>query len=339
MKNITEKIQQFFSRYEFTIDKGQEPIRVDLFLVNRLEQATRTKVQKAISDNQVLVNNCPIKVSHKLKPGDHVEVFITKNPEEFEIIPEDIALDVVFEDNYLMVLNKPPGLVVHPGIGNYKGTLLNALAHRFDAKLNTQDKRPWLVHRIDKNTSGLLVVAKDDITLNGLAMQFKKHTIRRVYNAIVWGVPKEQEGIISTYIGRDPYERKRFSVHESEENAKWAITHYKVLKSYHFTSLIECVLETGRTHQIRVHMRHLGHPLFNDEKYGGHRILKGVLYNRYQQFVNNCFTLMPRHALHAKHIGFTHPITNEKLDFTSEFPSDFQKLMEKWEQVQELMQF
>lgn len=339
LKNSQEEIKQLFSRYEFIIDPGQEPIRVDLFLVNRIEQVTRTKVQKAILENQVLINNFPAKASQKLKPYDIVEVFITKNPEEFLVIPEDIPLDIVFEDEYLMVINKPVGLVVHPGIGNFTGTLLNALAYKFDANLTMGDKRPWLVHRIDKNTSGLIVVAKDDITLNGLAVQFKNHTIRRVYNALVWGVPKEDSGTISTYIGRDPYERKRFSVHESEENAKWAITHYKLLKSFHFTSLIECKLETGRTHQIRVHMRHLGHPLFNDEKYGGHRILKGVVYNKYQQFVNNCFDLMPRHALHAKHIGFQHPVTKKELDFTSEFPEDFAKVLHKWEQVADLMQF
>lgn len=339
MKGTEEEIAQLYTRHTFNIDAGQEPMRIDKFLVNRVEGITRNKVQNAINKNQVMVNGFPVKVSYKLKPSDVIEVLVDKDPDEYQIIPQDIPLDIIFEDDYLMIINKPPGMVVHPGVGNYTDTLLNALAFRFQTSLTVNDKRPWLVHRIDKNTSGLLVVAKDDITLNGLAKQFKDHTTRRTYNALVWGNLDEPTGTISTFIGRDQYDRKRFTVHETEENAKWAVTHYKVLRDYHYATFLECNLETGRTHQIRVHFKHLGHPLFNDEKYGGNKILKGVVFSRYKQFIDNCFHIMPRHALHAKSIGFKHPITGEEMDFHSDLPPDFATVIEKWEAVSASQQF
>ncbi|MBR9861025.1 RluA family pseudouridine synthase [bacterium] len=322
-----------FLRYTFVAEEGQKPLRIDKFLVNFIQHASRTKIQQAIENDQVLVNGQPVKSNHKVRALDEVKVVVNEEPEELEIIPQDIPLDVVYEDDDLLVINKAPGMVVHPGFGNKSGTLMNALAHRFNITPDFKGKRPWLVHRIDKNTSGLLVIAKNDKAMNGLSSQFKKHSIERKYVALVWGVPEEEEGTISTQIVRDQYDRKKYTTTDDETKGKHAVTHYRVLEDFMFCSLIECRLETGRTHQIRVHLRHLGHPLFNDEKYGGNRILKGVVFSKYKQFIDNCFSILPRQALHAQTLGFKHPISGEVLSFTSELPEDLKQVIEKWRRM------
>lgn len=322
---------ELFLRYTFTVDEGQEPLRVDKYLVNKIERATRNKLQEAIDRKQVMVNGKAVKSNYKVKPGELIEVLVDKEPNELEVVPEDLPLDVVYEDDNIMLVNKEAGMVVHPGYANYTGTLLNALAFRLDEKATHQGKRPWLVHRIDKNTSGLLVIAKNDEAMAHLANQFKDHSIERTYRALVWGNVEQDEGTISTLIGRDQYDRKKFVVLREDENrGKHAVTHYKVLERFLYTTLVECKLETGRTHQIRVHMKHLGHPLFSDEFYGGNRILKGVVFSKYKQFVENCFSIMPRQGLHAKSLGFEHPKTKEWMQFDSELPADFAKVLEKW---------
>lgn len=325
------KGDSLFVRYTFVVDEGQEPLRVDKFLVNRIEKATRNKLQEAIERKQVIVNEKAVKSNYKVKPGDDIVVLVDKEPNELEVLPEDVPLDVVYEDDDLMIVNKKPGMVVHPGYGNYSGTLLNALAFRLDDKATHIGNRPWLVHRIDKNTSGLLVIAKNDEAMAFLAEQFKNHTIERTYQALVWGVVEEDEGTISSIIGRDQYDRKRFVVLDNDsDRGKHAITHYKVLERFVYTTLLECKLETGRTHQIRVHLKHLGHPLFADDFYGGNRILKGVVFSKYKQFVENCFNTMPRQGLHAKSLGFVHPRSKEWMQFDSELYPDMQKVVEKW---------
>lgn len=331
---------ELFLRYTFTVDDGQEPLRVDKYLVNRIERATRNKLQEAIDKKQVVVNGKSVKSNYKVKPGEVIEVLVDKEPSELEIVPEDIPLDIVFEDDDLMIVNKKAGMVVHPGYANYTGTLLNALAFRLDSKATAQGKRPWLVHRIDKNTSGLLVVAKNDESMAHLSAQFKDHSIERTYQALVWGDIEQEEGTISTVIGRDQYDRKRFVVlGQDETRGKHAITHYKVLERFMYTTLVECKLETGRTHQIRVHLKHLGHPLFSDDFYGGNRILKGVVFSKYKQFVENCFSIMSRQGLHAKSLGFVHPRTGEWMQFNSELPFDMAKVTEKWRNAAETYGF
>lgn len=325
--------KDLFLRFQFIADTGQEPFRIDKFLVNRIEKATRTKVKDAIDSGNVKVNGKAVKASYKVKAGDIIDVLVDKEPNALEVIPQDIPLDVVYEDEVLMVINKPPGMVVHPGFGNIDGTLLNALAFRFNIKVEHSGKRPWLVHRIDKDTSGLLVIAKTDEAMTHLAAQFKDHSCERTYQALVWGSFAEPEGTIESYIGRDQYDRKKYVVY-NEEKGKWAVTHYKVLEDYTYCSLVQCNLETGRTHQIRVHLKHLGHPLFNDTFYGGNRILKGVVFSKYKQFVENCFNTLPRQALHAKSLGFVHPTTGEWMQFDSELPQDMQLVIDKWRNVQ-----
>lgn len=322
---------ELYLRYSYIVDEGQEPLRVDKYLVNKIERATRNKLQEAIERKQVIVNGKVVKSNYKVKPNDSIEVKVDKEPSELEVLPEDIPLNIVYEDDDLMIVNKVAGMVVHPGFGNTRGTLLNALAFILDDKATHQTKRPWLVHRIDKNTSGLLVIAKKDEALAHLSQQFKDHSIERTYQALVWGNVEEDEGTISTMIGRDQYDRKRFVVlNEDEDRGKHAVTHYKVLERYLYTTLVECKLETGRTHQIRVHLKHLGHALFSDDFYGGNRILKGVVFSKYKQFVENCFSIMPRQGLHAKSLGFTHPTTKEWMQFESELPSDMTQVVEKW---------
>ena len=320
-----------FIRYTFTVDDGQEPLRVDKYLVNKIERASRNKLQEAIDQKHVIVDGKAVKANYKVKPKNFIEVLVDKEPSELEVIPQDIPLDIVFEDDDLMIVNKKAGMVVHPGFGNESGTLLNALAYVLDTKATHQGKRPWLVHRIDKNTSGLLVVAKNDESMAHLSQQFKDHSIERTYQALVWGSLKELEGTLSTIIGRDKYDRKKFVVlSEDEDRGKHAITHYKVLEDFLYTSLVECKLETGRTHQIRVHMKHMGHPLFSDYHYGGNRILKGVVFSKYKQFVDNCFSILPRQGLHAKSLGFQHPTTKKWMQFDSELPHDMQTVVDKW---------
>jgi 23S rRNA pseudouridine1911/1915/1917 synthase len=330
---------QLFLRYTFVADDGQEPFRIDKFLVNRIEKASRNKLKEAIDRKQVKVNGLAVKASYKVKPKDVIEVLVDKEPNELEIVPQDIPLDIVYEDDSLLIVNKPAGMVVHPGFGNYDGTLLNALAFKLDEKAHHIGKRPWLVHRIDKNTSGLMVVAKTDEAMAHLAKQFHDHTIERTYYALVWGSLQVKEDTISTYIGRDQYDRKKYVAYSEEGKGKWAVTHYKVLEDFTYTSLVQCNLETGRTHQIRVHLKHLGHPLFSDEFYGGNKILKGVVFSKYKQFVDNCFALLPRQALHAKSLGFEHPVTKEWMQFDSDLPFDMNKVIEKWRSANETYGF
>jgi len=322
---------ELYLKYSFTVDEGQEPLRVDKYLVNKIERASRNKLQEAIDQKHVMVDGKAVKSNYKVKPRNYIEVLVDKEPNELEVLPQDIPLDVIYEDRDLMIINKEAGMVVHPGFGNQSGTLLNALAFILDKKATHRGKRPWLVHRIDKNTSGLIVIAKNDEAMAHLSKQFKDHTIERTYQALVWGSLKQSEGTLSSIIGRDKYDRKKYVVlSEDEDRGKHAITHYKVLEDYLYTSLVGCKLETGRTHQIRVHMKHLGHPLFSDDHYGGNRILKGVVFSKYKQFVDNCFSLMPRQGLHAKSLGFVHPSKNEFIQFESELPHDMQTVVEKW---------
>jgi len=311
-------------------DKGQEPVRVDKFLMNRIENATRNKIQKAAKSGYIFSNENPVKQNYKVKPGDIIKVMFHHPPYENLIIGEKIDIDIIYEDNDILVVNKPPNQVVHPGHGNYSGTLLNGLIYHNENLPENRDGRPGLVHRIDKDTSGLLVVAKSDIALTKLSEQFFHKTIDRKYLAIVWGTPLPEQGTIDKYLSRDKKNRMIMSVPVDEDIGKRAITHYKVVEKLGYVSLIECELETGRTHQIRAHMKHIGNPIFNDQRYGGDKILKGTIFNKYKQFVENCFKLLPRQALHAKTLSFNHPRTNERLAFETELPNDFKSCFEKW---------
>ena len=316
--------------YSFVASKGQEPLRVDKFLMNFIENATRNKIQAAAKEGNIWVNQNAVKSNYKVKAGDKVQVMFEHPPYENLLVPEDILLDIVYEDEVLLVVNKPAGMVVHPGHGNYSGTLVNALLYHFkDLPLNS-DSRPGLVHRIDKDTSGLLVVAKTAEAMTHLSRQFFDKTSTREYIALAWGVFSEASGTIEGHIGRSLKNRLQMDVFEDESFGKPAITHYKVLEDLRYVSLIQCQLETGRTHQIRAHMKHIGHPLFNDERYGGDKILKGTTFTKYKQFVDNCFKLLPRQALHAKTLGFEHPITKKVLTFNTDLPEDFTACLEKW---------
>ena len=316
--------------YSFEASKGQEPLRVDKFLMNFIENATRNKIQAAAKEGNIWVNQKPVKSNYKVKAGDKVQVMFEHPPYENLLVPEDIPLNIVYEDEVLLVVNKPAGLVVHPGHGNYSGTLVNALLYHFkDLPLNS-DSRPGLVHRIDKDTSGLLVVAKTAEAMTHLSRQFFDKTSTREYIALAWGVFSEVSGTIEGHIGRSLKNRLQMDVFEDESFGKPAITHYKVLEDLRYVSLIQCQLETGRTHQIRAHLKHIGHPLFNDERYGGNKILKGTTFTKYKQFVDNCFKLLPRQALHAKTLGFEHPITKNVLTFNTDLPEDFTACLEKW---------
>ena len=311
-------------------DKGQEPVRVDKFLMNRIENATRNKIQKAAKSWYIFSNENPVKQNYKVKPGDNIKVMFHHQPYENLIVGEKIDIDIIYEDNDILVVNKPPNQVVHPGHGNYSGTLLNGLIYHNENLPENRDGRPGLVHRIDKDTSGLLVVAKSDIALTKLSEQFFHKTIDRKYLAIVWGIPSPEQGTIDKYLSRDKKNRMIMSVPVDEDIGKRAITHYKVVEKLGYVSLVECELETGRTHQIRAHMKHIGNPIFNDQRYGGDKILKGTIFNKYKQFVENCFKLLPRQALHAKTLSFNHPRTNERLAFETELPNDFKSCFEKW---------
>lgn len=324
--------QELFEHFRFVVDPGQSMLRIDKYLTARMEGASRTRIQGAADAGNILVNNVAVKSSYRVKPSDLIQIVLPNPPREIELVPENIPLSIVFEDDHVIVINKEPGMVVHPGYGNYTGTLVNALMwHLRDNPLfSSGDQRPGLVHRIDKNTSGLLVIAKSELAHNRLAKQFFDRTTDRKYLALVWGVPKPAEGTITGNIGRNPKDRKVMHVFADGSEGKHAVTHYSVIEDLGYISLIECRLETGRTHQIRVHMSHAGHPLFNDEEYGGNRILRGTTFTKYQQFVRNCFTLLPRQALHAKTLGFTHPATGKRLSFDSEMPADMAGLIEKW---------
>jgi 23S rRNA pseudouridine1911/1915/1917 synthase len=322
-----------FEHFRFTVDPGQSQLRIDKFLTNRLNDISRSKIQAAAEAGNILVNGIPVKANYNVKPLDDIRIVMDYPRRELKIIPEDIPLDIVFEDEHLIVLNKPAGLVVHPGHGNYTGTLVNALAwyYRDLPLFKGEDPRPGLVHRIDKDTSGLLVIAKSEQAKVKLALQFFEKTSERRYHALVWGVPKEPEGTIVGNIGRSLKNRQVFTVFQDEEFGKPAVTHYKILKEIGYVSLLECRLETGRTHQIRVHMKHINHPLFNDSTYGGDQILRGTTFSKYRQFVQNCFKMLPRQALHAKTLGFTHPATGQPMWFNSELPEDMATVIQKWE--------
>ena len=324
--------QELFEHYRFKADPGQSLLRIDKFLSDRLENSSRTRIQNAANAGNILVNNNAVKPNYKIKPGDIVQVVLPTPPREIELIPEDIPLNIVYEDDDVLVVNKQPGMVVHPAYGNYTGTLVNALMWHFkDLPLfNTGESRPGLVHRLDKNTSGILVIAKNEFALNRLSKQFFDRTTDRRYNALIWGIPDPPEGTITGNVGRSIKDRKVMQVFKDDTEGKIAITHYKVLEDFGYISLIECKLETGRTHQIRVHFSHIKHPLFNDEEYGGDQILKGTTFTKYQQFIKNCFKILPRQALHAKSLAFDHPVTGKRLSFDSDLPDDMVQVIEKW---------
>ena len=325
-----ENNNDLFEHHQFKADSGQEPLRVDKFLMNRIENATRNKIQQAAKSGFIFVNEKNVKSNYKVKPGDLAKVMFAYPPYENLLIGEKMPLEIVFEDDSLLVINKPPGLVVHPGHGNYSGTLLNGLISHFENLPSNKDGRPGLVHRIDKDTSGLLVVAKTEESMTHLAKQFYLKSSKRKYNALVWGIVEKEEGTIDENLARDPKNRLIMSVPQNKELGKKAVTHYKILERFNYLTLLECQLETGRTHQIRAHMKHIGHPIFNDQRYGGDKILKGTIFNKYKQFVQNCFKIMPRQALHAKSLGFVHPSTNKQLNFECELPKDFSESLIKW---------
>lgn len=350
-----EDEQELYEHHRIVAEKGQSLIRIDKFLMSRIENASRSKIQNAAEANCILVNGKPAKSNYRVKPGDVMTVLMPHPPREVELIPENIPLNIVYEDEDLVIVNKEPGMVVHPAYGNYSGTLINALVYHFqnlpiskkkketatekkkgkmiDAPQttgHTPELRPGLVHRIDKNTSGILVIAKTEIAMTKLAKCFFDRTIDRTYIALVWGDFAEDSGTITGNIGRSLKDRKVMAIFPDGDFGKHAVTHYKVLERFGYVTLIECKLETGRTHQIRVHLQHIGHALFNDDTYGGDRILKGTTFTKYKQFVENCFKIMPRHALHAKSLGFVHPTTNEYVFFDSELPLDMATVIEKW---------
>lgn len=323
---------ELYEHFRVVVDKGQSQVRVDKYLFERLVNSSRNRIQKAADAGLIMANGKPVKSSYKVKPCDVLTVMMDRPRYDNDIIPEDIPLDIVYEDNDLMVVNKPAGLVVHPGCGNYHGTLVNAIAWHLkdNPKYDPNDPQVGLVHRIDKDTSGLLVVAKTPDAKTHLGLQFYNKTTKRKYNALVWGVVENNEGTIEGNIGRNPKDRMQMAVLSDPAQGKHAVTHYRVLERLGYVTLVECVLETGRTHQIRVHMKHIGHTLFNDERYGGNEILKGTHFSKYKQFVNNCFETCPRQALHAMTLGFVHPRTGEEMFFTSPLPEDMTNLIDKW---------
>jgi len=324
---------ELFEHYRITADAGQALLRIDKFLMARLPNVTRTKVQGGINAGFVKVNDKPIKPNHKVHPLDIITVAFPEPPRDTDVKPENIALNIAYEDDDLLVVNKEAGMVVHPAYNNWTGTLVNALAYHFASlpQMPGNNGRPGLVHRIDKDTSGLLVIAKTEIAMQSLARQFFDHSIERTYQAIAWGVPDPPSGTINTNVGRSPKDRRVTVAFPESEMGRTAITHYKVLRDLRYVSLVECKLETGRTHQIRAHMKYLGHPLFNDEMYGGNEIMKGTVFTKYKQFVDNCFKILPRQALHAKTLGFVHPGTGKAVRFDSDLPREFTELIDKWE--------
>ncbi|MDR1668216.1 MAG: RluA family pseudouridine synthase [Bacteroidales bacterium] len=334
MTDFDDELQssEGYEHYRWTVDKGQTPLRIDKFLTARIENTTRTKVQHAADAGCVLVNGNAVKSNYKIKPLDDVSVVMPQPPRDTTVIPEDIPLHIVFEDDHLLVVNKAAGMVVHPGHGNYTGTMVNALTFHLSGLplFRSGEMRPGLVHRIDKDTSGILVIAKTEKALNHLSRQFFEHTIDRRYLALVWGNLPEDTGVIRGNIGRDPKDRLQMRVFEDESDGKPAVTHYHVTERFGYVTLVECRLETGRTHQIRAHFRHIGYPLFNDARYGGNQILKGTVFSKYRQFVENCFSLLPRQALHARLLAFDHPETGQRMTLASPLPDDMAQVIEKW---------
>ncbi len=322
-----------YEHHRFTVDPNQEPLRIDRFLMDRLKNASRSKIQAAVRNDFILVYGEPVKPNYKVQPGDIITVSLPEPPRDDIVVPENIPIDIVYEDEELIIVNKPAGMVVHPAYQNWTGTLVNALAWHFRQLpvLPNNEGRPGLVHRIDKDTSGLLVVAKTEDAIVHLANQFMKHSIERTYYALVWGEPDPQKGTINKNLGRSEADRRVTVVYEERDTGKRAVTHFETLKNLRYVSLVKCNLETGRTHQIRAHMKYIGHPLFNDSVYGGDKILKGMAFSKYKQFVENCFKILPRQALHAKSIGFIHPGTQKYIQFDSDLPADFSGVVEKWE--------
>ena len=329
-----ETSDALYERFVFNADKGQEPYRIDKFLMNRIEGATRNKLQQAINAGLVLVNQKEVKQNYKIKAFDQITVYSDLSPESTDVVPEKMELNIVYEDDDILVINKPAGMVVHPGSGNYSGTLLNGVAWYLQQQQPGVSEqtlpRFGLVHRIDKNTSGLLVLAKKDKAMRHLAKQFFDHTVSRKYLALVWGDMENENGTIVAHVGRHQRFRKQFEAYPEGDHGKEAITHYSVVERFNYVTLVQCVLETGRTHQIRVLMKHIGHPLFNDDFYGGDKIVKGTVFSKYKQFVENCFQVCPRQALHAKTLGFIHPTTEKEMFFETELPADISAVIEKW---------
>ena len=329
----TADSDDLYEHYRIVVDKGQALLRIDKFLMDRLPNVTRNKLQNAIKAESVQVNNAPVKVSYKVKPQDLITITLPDPPRDTDIVPENIPLNIIYEDNELLLVNKPPGMVVHPAYSNWTGTLVNALTYYLQNLPTSRngEGRPGLVHRIDKDTSGLLVIAKTELAMAYLARQFYDHSIERTYYALVWGIPKQNEGTITGNVGRSIKDRKVMAVYPNGEQGKHAVTHYKVLKTFGYVSLIQCNLETGRTHQIRAHLKYLGHPLFGDATYGGTQLSYGKQTASFKAFVHNALLLMPRQALHAKSLGFVHPVTHHFMQFDSELPEDFVQLLNKWE--------
>lgn len=334
LQDDEQESEVLYERLVIEVAKGQEALRIDKFLMQRIEGATRNKIQQGIDEERVLVNDKPVKSNYKVRPADRIVVFDHRQPDSNEIVPEEMPLNIAYEDDDVLLINKPAGLVVHPGSGNPNGTLINGVAFHLKQQNPSIEEsglnRFGMVHRIDKNTSGLLVLAKTPKAMTDLAKQFFNHTVHRRYLALVWGDFEEESGTITGHVGRHQRFRKLFTTYPDGDHGKEAITHYKVLERFNYVTLVECRLETGRTHQIRVHMQHIGHPLFNDDFYGGDRIVKGTVYTKYKQFVDNCFATCQRQALHAKELGFTHPVTRKEVLFTSDLPPDMLAVIEKW---------
>lgn len=332
LEEVTEERDEMYEHFRFTVDPGTELLRMDRYLTNLMANTSRNRVQQAAKAGCILVNGKPEKSNYRVHPRDVITILLPHPPREIEINPENIPLDIVYEDNDVIVINKPAGLVVHPAFGNFTGTLVNALLWHFQGQKTAdgEDVKPLLVHRIDKNTSGIMIVAKSEIAQMKLAANFFEHSIDRRYRALVWGDFKEDEGTIVGNVGRNPKDRLVMTVFPDGEAGKHAVTHYKVIERFGYVTLVECRLETGRTHQIRVHMKYAGHPLFSDESYGGNEIIKGTTFTKYKQFINNCFKILPRQALHAKSLGFVHPVTGKYMLFDSELPADMAETIEKW---------
>ena len=329
--SVSAEENDLYEHFRFEVDKGQALLRIDKFLMGRIQNASRNKIQNAARADNILVNDKPVKPNYRVKPRDIISIVLAYPPRDTEILPENIPLNVVYEDDDVLVINKAAGMVVHPAHGNYTGTLVNALAYRFQSEGKVSEVGPYLVHRIDKDTSGLILIAKNELAQSILARGFFEHKVDRKYQAVVWGDVKEEEGTVSGHIGRCLRDRLIMDVFPDGSHGKEAITHYKVLKRFHYITLIECTLETGRTHQIRAHMQHIGHTLFNDARYGGNQVLKGTTFTRYKQFIQNCFDLCPRQALHAQSLGFKHPSDGRKMFFESPVPDDMTALISKWE--------
>jgi len=328
---VDQDSEELYEHYKIIADKGQAPLRVDKFLMNRIENTSRNRIQKTAEAGCILVNGKEVKSNYKVKASDVVSVVLPTEPREIELIPQNIPVSIVYEDDDIVVINKEAGMVVHPGYGNYTGTLMNAMVYHFqNLPVKDDESRPGLVHRIDKNTSGLIVIAKNEIAMTLLAKEFFDRTVERKYVALVWGDLKQDEGTITGNIGRSLKDRKVMEVFPGGEYGKHALTHYKVVERFGYVTLVECKLETGRTHQIRAHFKFIGHPMFNDETYGGNKILKGTTFNKYKQFIENCFKICPRHTLHAKSLGFLQPTTKKPLYFEAELPPDMQQLIDKW---------